>query len=100
MMDWNSILKMQEQIKKIIDVKIPDTDPAIISSLSFELTRLVQKLTYDYSGCKIPFNIYNEIHAKWRSGEKQKDLAKEYRLPIKTVNKICNDKLIVRKSYS
>jgi hypothetical protein len=97
MMDFNSFLKIQESVKEIINKTLPGINQDAINTISINLTILVQKEIYDFSGCKVPFDTYKEIHAKWLSGIKQIELAEEYKLNLSTINKICNDKLIVRR---
>lgn len=96
MMDFNSFLKIQASVIEIIRKKLPGVDSSALNSVSTDLALLVQKEAYEYSGCKVAYDTYKEIHAKWKRGLKQKDLAEEYKLNISTINKICNDKLIVK----
>lgn len=95
-MDFNSFLKIQATVIEIIRKKMPSIDSNTLNSVSTDLALLVQKVAYEYSGCKVPYDTYREIHAKWKRGSRQKDLAKEYKLSITIINKICNDKLIVK----
>lgn len=97
MMDWQSYSKVYESIKTIIGQKLPEIDTGVLHSLARELTSLTQKEVYEYSGCKIPFETYIEIRAAWSHGVKQKELAEKYNLNTTMINKICNDKLIVKK---
>jgi hypothetical protein len=97
MMDWQSYSKVYEEIKRVIKHKVPEIDTEVLQSLAGELTGLTQKEVYEYSGCKIPFETYKEIRAAWSHGVKQKELAEKYNLNATMINKICNDKLIVKK---
>lgn len=98
MMDWRSYSKVNEEIIRVIQRKVPEMDPEVLKSLSRELTSLTQKEVYEYSGCKIPFKIYNEIKAAWNHGVKQKDLVEKYKISAAIISKICNDKLIVKNN--
>lgn len=97
MMDFQSYSKVYEEIIKVIQRKVPEIDPEILKLLSRELTSLTQKEVYEYSGCKIPFKVYNEISAAWNHGVKQKELVEKYKLSAAIISKICNGKLIVKK---
>ena len=97
-MDFQSYSKVYEEIIKVIQRKVPEIDPEILKSLSRELTSLTQKEVYKYSGCKIPFKLYNEISAAWNHGVKQKELVDKYKLSAAIISKICNGKLIVKNN--
>jgi Mor family transcriptional regulator len=97
MMDWQSYSKVYEEIKRVIKQKAPEMDAKVLQSLAGELTGLTQREVYEYSGCKIPFETYIEIRAALSHGVKQKELAEKYNLTATSINKICNDKLIVKK---
>jgi hypothetical protein len=97
MMDFNSFSKSQDSIKGIIKDRLPGIGPEALNSLSLSLAMFIQKELYKFSGCKIPYETYREIHAKWKKGIKQQKLADEYMLNISTINKICNDKLIAKR---
>lgn len=96
MMDWQSYSKVYEEVKKAIQEKIPSLDTEVLKSLAFQLTGITQREVYEYSGCKIPFKVYNEIRAAWSHGVKQKELVEKYKISAGIISKICNDKLIVK----